>query len=424
MTTGNRALAQAAEGFSARFRKLAPRLPGPAEARLRAASAFRARGFPDTHDEAFRFTNLRPLADVSFSEPDGVDETALALLARVPASEGPCLVFANGRFRAERSRLPGGFHVASFADEPALEGALAEESTPLTALNTMLAEDGAVISVPAGVDAGTLVLVSLGTGEAGRAVDFHPRHRVILAAGARLALIEIALGEGVYLHNPVMDATLGTAARLLHVKLQNESTRAFHLSSLHVGLDARAAYEGFSLVSGARLARSEIHADINGAGAALAMNVAQLLDGERHADITAMIRHLAPGGSSRQAVKNVLTGRAQGVFQGKIAVDRVAQKTDGYQMNQALLLSDEAQVNSKPELEIFADDVKCSHGATVGALDPEQLFYLRSRGVPGREARAILVRAFLAEMLETIPHEWGRSVLENAVDSWWKDRPV
>ena len=424
MAAGNHALAEAAEGFSARFRKLAPRLPGPAEARLRAASVFRARGFPDTHDEAFRFTNLRPLADVSFSASDGADEVGLALLARVPAHEGPCLVFANGRFRAERSRLPGGFHVASFADEPVLDGTGAGENAPLTALNTMLAEDGAVISVPADVDAGTLLLVSLGAGEDGRAVDFHPRHRVILEAGARLALIEIALGEGVYLHNPVMEATLGAGARLTHLRLQNEAARAFHLSSLHVALDARAAYEGFSLICGAGLARSEIHADINGTGASLAMNVAQLLDGERHADTTAFVRHLAPGCSSRQAVKNVITGRAQGVFQGKIAVARVAQKTDGYQMNQALLLSDEAQVNSKPELEIFADDVKCSHGATVGALDPEQLFYLRSRGVPGDEARAILVRAFLAEMLETIPHEWGRSVLENAVDTWWKDRPL
>ncbi len=424
------ALQEAAEGFAARYQRLAPRLPGPAGARRRAAAIFRARGLPDTHDEAFRFTSLRPLAGVTFAGPalaDGpavTDEVMRALLARAPATEGPRLVFANGRLQADWSRLPETFRVASFSAEPVFGGEEIAEDEPLVALNTMLAEDGAVISVPEGVDGGTLVLLSLGAGEAGRAADFHPRHRLELGAGARLALVEIALGEGVYLHNPVMEIGLGAGASLSHLRLQNESARAFHLARLHVTLAERALYDGYSLVCGARLARSEIHADIAGEGARLAVNVAQLLDGERHADITAVVRHMAPGCSSRQAVKNVITGHAQGVFQGKIAVARAAQKTDGYQMNQALLLSDEAQVNSKPELEIFADDVKCSHGATVGALDPEQLFYLRSRGVPEREARAMLVRAFLAEMLDGVPHEWGRAVLENAVDAWWRDRPL
>ena len=423
------ALQATAEGFAARYRKLAPYLPGPAEPRRRAAASFHTRGLPDAHDEAFRFTSLRPLASVAFTEPAlGVDVANQAVLAalraRAPTTDGPLLVFANGRFDAEQSQLPENFHVASFAAEPALGDAQAAEAEPLVALNTMLAEDGAVISVPEGVDGGTLVLLSLGAGTAGRAVDFHPRHRLSLAAGARVALIEIALGDGVYLHNPVMEVTLGSEARLTHLRLQNESARAFHLASLHVAMGARAAYDGFSLVCGAQLARSEIHVDFAGLGATLTVNAAQLLDGERHADITAVVRHLAPGCSSRQTVKNVITGRARAVFQGKIAVARAAQQTDGYQMNQALLLSDEAQVNSKPELEIFADDVKCSHGATVGALDPDQLFYLRSRGVPDQEARAILVRAFLAEMLEGIPHAWGRTVLENEVDSWWKDRPL
>ncbi len=417
-------LQEAAEEFSARYQRLAPRLPGPAETRLRAAATFRSRGLPDTHDEAFRFTSLCPLAGMAFGEAALPDEEALALLSRGPTVEGPLLVFANGRFLAKYSRLPAGIRVSSFTAEPMLDGAETIADEPLLALNTMLAEDGAVISVPEGVDGGTLVLLSLGAGTAEQAGEFHPRHCLRLEAGARLALVEIALGEGVYLHNPVMEAMIGAEARLTHVRLQKESARAFHLASLHLALGARATYEGFSLVCGAKLARSEIHADIAGSGASLAVNAAQLLDDERHADITAVIRHLAPGCASRQAVKNVITGRAHGVFQGKIAVAREAQKTDGYQMNQALLLSDEAQVNSKPELEIFADDVKCSHGATVGALDADQLFYLRSRGVPDQEARAILVRAFLAEMFDGIPHEWSRAVLETEVDSWWKDRPL
>lgn len=420
------ALQQTAEGFSARYQRLADRLPGPAEPRRRAAASFRARGLPDTRDEDWRFTNLRALEGTVFSETDEREDAARALLARAPATDGPLLVFANGRFRAELSRLPRNIHVASFAAEPAFESA--PDTGALETLNTMLAEDGAVISVPAGTDAGTLVLLSLGVGEVGdppgEPVAFHPRHRISLGAGAHLALIEIALGDGVYLHNPVMEVALAEEARLDHFRLQEESPRAFHLGSLRLALGARAAYEGFSLVTGARLARSEIHADLAGAGAAFAVHAAQLLDGTRHADITTVVRHEAPGCSSRQTVKNVITGRAHGVFQGKIAVARAAQKTDGYQMNQALLLSDQAAVDSKPELEIFADDVKCSHGATVGALDPEQLFYLRSRGVPRREARAILVRAFLAETLDSVPHAWGRTVLENEVEAWWKDRPL
>jgi Fe-S cluster assembly protein SufD len=150
------------------------------------------------------------------------------------------------------------------------------------------------------------------------------------------------------------------------------------------------------------------------------MNGAQLLTGSQHADFTSVVRHAEPNGTSRQTVKNVLNGRSRGVFQGRIEVARHAQKTDGYQMNQALLLSPDAEIDSKPELEIFADDVKCSHGATVGELDAEQLFYLRSRGVPDSEARALLVRAFLAEALDLVTDESIRTILEQRVDAWWE----
>lgn len=153
-------------------------------------------------------------------------------------------------------------------------------------------------------------------------------------------------------------------------------------------------------------------------------NAAQLLGGRQHADFTTVVSHDAPNCASRQTVKNVLTGRSRGVFQGKIEVARGAQKTDGYQMNQALLLSPDAEIDSKPQLEIYADDVKCSHGATVGELDDGQLFYLRSRGIPQPEARAMLVRAFLTEALDTVSHEPIRAVLEEAVALWWQRHPA
>ncbi len=150
------------------------------------------------------------------------------------------------------------------------------------------------------------------------------------------------------------------------------------------------------------------------------LNGAQLLRGVQHADFTSVVRHDAPRCASRQTVKNVLAGRSRGVFQGRIEVARGAQKTDGYQMSQALLLSPDAEIDTKPELEIFADDVKCSHGATVGELDPAQMFYLRTRGVPEPEARAMLVRAFLAEALEAVTNETARGALERAVGQWWE----
>ncbi|MGH7070297.1 MAG: Fe-S cluster assembly protein SufD [Acetobacteraceae bacterium] len=422
------ALRQTGESFSARYREMAAHLPGSAAVRRRAALWFDQRGLPDTRNEDWRFTSLRPLTGLVFSRPEPPNDAANALLARLPPTEAPLLVFANGRLSTDLSHVPGNdggtLRVTSFAKEPRFGNLPPAETEPLIALNTMFAEDGAQISVPAGCDGGTLVLVHLGHGDADRPPALHPRHSLHLAERARLTLIEIALGDGVYLHNPVLEAQLAVGAALVHLRLQHEASTAFHLASQHITLGPRSSYQGFALNRGARLARSEVHAALAGVGASLSFEAAQILGGEQLADITTIVRHVAPGAASRQNIRNVLTGRAHGVFQGRIAVDRIAQKTDGYQMNKALLLSEEAQINSKPELEIFADDVKCSHGATVGALDPEQLFYLQSRGVPRKQARAILVGAFLAEMLEAIPHDWGRSVLEGAVESWWQDRPL
>jgi Fe-S cluster assembly protein SufD len=175
---------------------------------------------------------------------------------------------------------------------------------------------------------------------------------------------------------------------------------------------------------GSRIARTEAHARLIGEKGTTHLNGAQLLSGMQHADLTTVVRHQAPYCASRQTVKNVLAGRSHGVFQGRIEVARHAQKTDGYQMNQALLLSPDAEIDTKPELEIFADDVKCSHGATVGELDADQMFYLRSRGIPDAEARSILVRAFLAEALDAVSNETVREVLEQAVEGWWEKQAI
>jgi Fe-S cluster assembly protein SufD len=403
-------------GFFARFDALRDRLPGDARQRDAAADAFRRAGLPGAtagrREEAWKYTGLRPVADANFQQ----SVSRLPSAVHLPRIEAPRIVFVDGEFHAALSALPAAVEFERFAYRGEF-GALARpDNEPLVALNTMLAEDGAVLSVSAGVDAGLLVLVSVATDGAA----FHPRHAIRLARGSRLTLLELSIGDGAYLHNPVIEVRVAEDAAFTHVRLQNEALSAFHLSTLYAEIAEHGTYDSFGLNLGARIARTEAHVRLAGAKGIAHLNGAQLLGGTQHADFTTVVRHDAPSCISRQTVKNVLAGRSQGVFQGRIEVARAAQKTDGYQMNQALLLSPDAEIDTKPELEIFADDVKCSHGATVGELDAEQLFYLRSRGIPDGEARSMLVRAFLAEALEMVTHGAVRGELDRAVEGWWE----
>ena len=407
------------EGFLARYAGLRDRLPGDPAIRAAAAEAFRRTGLPTRRDEAWKYTDLRPMAVAAFHEPLTLLADCTSLLSRAPAIDGPRLVFVDGRYREDLSTPPSVAHFATFGSRAEFGPLARADHEPLVALNTMLTEDGARIDVPAGIDGGRLHLISLTT-EAPSPTASHPRHAIHLAAGAKFALLETSLGDGHYLHNAVTEIHVAAGATLTHVRVQDESRNAFHFATLYVEVDDNGTYDGFTLNLGARMARAEMHARLAGPGATTQLNGAQLLAGMQHADFTSIVRHDAPHGTSRQTVKNVLAGRSRGVFQGRIEVARHAQKTDGYQMNQTLLLSPEAEIDSKPELEIFADDVKCSHGATVGELDAEQLFYMKSRGIPDAEARSLLVRAFLAEALEAIKDEAVRGALERTVERWWE----
>ena len=354
--------------------------------------------------EAWRYTDLRALAAISFAEPAPV-----AAPADLPDLGMPRIVFLNGAY-VEALSTPSAFCQG-------FDRVAEASSLPLAKINAEHARDGVTLTVPDGVDAGALLLVSYAS--AATPIAFHPRHRITLGAGGRLTLIEVAMGQGVYWHNPVTDIALHENATLSHFRLQDEGAESFHLATIRAKIAAGAAYESFSAVIGAKLSRAEFHATLMGPGGKTHLNAAQLLGGHQHGDFTSIVAHDAPNCSSRQTVKSVLDGHARGVFQGRIEVARAAQKTDGYQMNQALLLSDTAEIDIKPELEIFADDVKCSHGATIGALDPEQVFYLRSRGIPEDQARAMLIRAFLNEALEPVTHEAARALFETAIENWW-----
>ena len=399
-------------GFLARYEAMRGALPADLRARDAAAEAFRRAGLPGAaagrREEAWKYTSLRPVADASFQQVSRVFDGR-----HLPHVDAPRIVFVDGVFRADVSHLPAAVEFTQF---DAFGGLARPDREPLVALNTMLAEDGAVLHVPDGVDAGLMMLVSVGNDRAA----FHPRHVIRMGQGARMNLLELSLGDGVYLHNPVTEVFIAEGAALTHVRLQNEAAGAFHLATVYAEVAGAGTYDSFVLNLGGRLVRTEAHVRFTGPKGVAHLNGAQLLSGSQHADFTTVVQHDAPACGSRQTVKHVLAGRSQGVFQGRIEVARVAQKTDGYQMNQALLLSPDAEIDTKPELEIFADDVKCSHGATVGELDAEQLFYLRSRGIPDAEARSMLVRAFLAEALDAVTDETARGVLDRAVEGWWE----
>jgi Fe-S cluster assembly protein SufD len=405
------------QGFLERYQGLRTRLVGGAAQRDAAAASFARIGLPRRREESWKYTSLRRLAAIDFAEPlIGVDDEP-AMLYQVALPDVPRLVYIDGRFRADLSTAHAASGFAAHADF----GRLARpDRDAFAALNTMLAEDGAHIVIPPGVDGGMLHIVSIATDTKSRPIAFHPRHYIELGDGARLVLIESALGEGVYLHNPVSEIHVGAGAHLAHLRLQDEAPGAFHIATLYAEVAKRGVYDSFLLNMGAQLSRSEVHARIGGDGGMVHLNCAQLLRGTQHGDFTTVLSHDAVGGQSRQTVRNVLDGEARGVFQGRINVAQIAQKTDGYQMNHALLLSPDAEVDSKPELRINADDVKCSHGATVGELDADQLFYLRSRGVPQPEARAMLIRGFLAESLSDIANEAGRGMMEQAIGNWWE----
>lgn len=442
MTTADRAGATrtvdaTAVPWLARYHGLSTRLPAGALgwlSRLReeAATSFSARGWPTRRNEAWKYTNLRALAAEEWHEPLAPLDPSLPVA--IPELGPVRAVMVDGRFRPDLSSLaglPAGVRVRgllhALAEDPqsitGRLGALAEiEAHPFAALNTMLMADGIVIEAAAGARFdGVLHIASIGTAPGGRAVAFHPRVLAVLHQDAQLVLAESAEGAAgaTFLDNPVSEVMLAAGSHLTHVRLQDLPETASQLATAYVRLAEGATYDSFVLALGAGLARNEIHATLAGPRATCHLNGAQLLHGTRHADTTTAIEHAAPRCASRQTYKSVLADAAHGVFQGRIHVHQAAQKTDGYQMNQALLLSQHAEMDSKPQLEIYADDVKCSHGATVGELDEDQLFYLRSRGIPADAARALLVQAFLADALELVGDEALRERLAEATGRWW-----
>ena len=249
---------------------------------------------------------------------------------------------------------------------------------------------------------------------------YFPRNLIVLEKGAEATVVKhhVALGVGAYFANAVTEIDIGPGARLHHYEVQAEALEATHLSTVHARIARDATYDSFNLSIGGRLSRNEVSVRLEGEGAHCGLNGAFLMRGSEHCDNTTVIDHLVPHTTCREVFKGVLDDESRAVFQGRIVVHEDAQHTDGHQLCKTLLLSTGAEIDAKPELEIYADDVKCSHGATTGQMDETALFYLRSRGVPEALARNLLVQSFLGEAFEEIQSEEIRQAFTDQAVHW------
>ena len=290
----------------------------------------------------------------------------------------------------------------------------------MTALASAFASDGVVLAIPARagpVRPALIVHVAKTPGAAAVSI----RHHVTIAKGARACLIEVFVSiagrDAGHQVRTASTVTLGEGAVVSHVKA-TLGCQDLHVASRSVELARAASYRGFQFIESPRLSRDDIAVTFTGPDASLDLSGAFLATGGEHVDTTLVVDHAAPSCQSRELFKGVLAGRARGVFQGKIIVRQAAQKTDGKQMSKALMLSEDAEFDSKPELEIFADDVVCGHGATVADIDSDHMFYLQARGIPPVEARALLVQAFVSEALDRIEHDGLREALAVRASAW------
>ena len=409
--------------------------------RAKGIARFETLGFPTTKNEDWHFTSVTPIAEQIFraamtskagvsSEGSTAGMVARADLKRFTFDQPAwhTLVFVNGEFSEDLSSYAGlgtKVRVSSLAKairsgigrpERHLGKIAAFDNHAFTALNTAFIRDGAFIEIQANavVEAPIhLIFISEGRGES----ISHPRNLIVAAQNSRASIIEsyICVRDTPYFTNAVTEISLGEGARLDHYKLQRESEKSFHIGTTQIRQARDSELRSFSFAVGGLLARTNIYTCLEGDGATCTLNGLYLTDGVQHIDNQTSIEHIAPNCPSHEVYKGVLDGRSHGVFNGKVYVHPEAQKTDGKQSNNNLLLSPTARVDTKPQLEIFADDVKCTHGATVGRLDELAMFYLNSRGIGRETARTLLTYAFAADVLETIELEAMKTELERMV---------
>jgi len=418
------------------FAQARDRLPGDEAIMARRNAAFdlfAKQGLPHRRIEEWKYTDLRALmrdAKPLASPPDASAKARAKDAGRFLGDlDARRLVFVDGAFVPELSdlrELEAGLVVGSLAQaltegDPvaaARLGKLAPANDAAVALNTALMGDGAVIRVASGATIERPLHLLFVVSDNPAAI--FTRSLVTIDHGARVMLIESHEGPAAsdYQVNAALELFAGDSAHVDHVKVIGEGAEALHVSTLAAAIGAHARFNTFSFINGGALVRNQLFLRLDGEGTVAGIRGASLLKDRQHADTTLFADHIARDCQSREMFKSVLDNEAHGVFQGRIIVRRHAQKTDAKMMTQALLLSERAEADNKPELEIFADDVQCGHGATAGALDEELKFYLMARGIPPVEAEAMLIQAFLGEAIEGIEHAGLREALIETVAAW------
>ena len=395
--------------------------------RKQAAAMFAEQGFPTVRQEAWRFTNVAPIADTEFVMADGGPTDAPAIVSRVAVPGMLRITLVNGHFAPEMSDvagLPRGLRITNLHDAIARDESLVREHLatfkldqhPFAALNTSFLDDGvAVLADPGTIVETPIHIVSVTSGP-GKLVSF-PRTLIVAGARSQLRMAQTFVGndDAIYFSNSVIEVAVHNGAVVDLCIDQRESNRAFHVLNLQAHLGASAVFGSHAFSLGSRLMRHDIAVTLGGEGADATMNGVYLADGTRLMDTHTSLDHAMPHCTSHQTYKGILAGKSRAVFNGRIIVRPDAQKTDAKQTNRALLLSDEAQINSNPQLEIFADDVKCTHGAAVGQLDAEAMFYLQARGLTPADARDMLLHAFAGEVLEGLKISELRTQIESAL---------
>lgn len=381
--------------------------------------------FPSTKNEDWRFTSIAPIVKTDFRTFADADKPDIAQIrAHFLGSEGANhrIVFVNGRFSQELSAvtsLPKGVVIGSFSGSniPIIEEHLGQyarfDQNIFTALNTGLFQDAAVLYLPEGhVMESPIELLFVSTARENALIN--PRILIITGKASSTNIVEsyVGFGDVPYLCNVVTEIVLGEGSIVEHCKVQKENQGSYHLSTTRVHQYRDSTYTSLLVTLGSKLSRNELNVVLNGTGASCNLNGLYLIDGSQHADHQTTIDHARPNGTSQELYKGILDGASHAVFNGKIIVRKDAQRTDAKQTNKNLLLADGARVNTKPQLEILADDVKCNHGATIGHLEEEALFYLRSRGMSARLARMLLMQGFINDVTGRLKSERVRTWLE------------
>ncbi len=405
-----------ARGYLARFVPDDSEPGWLAARRQQAMTRFAELGFPNRKSESWRYLDLQPLENQPLLPSPAApraDTAALSeRLAHLSLPEAASrLVLVDGRFAPElstvepRSGVWFGSTAHAMRERPdlvraAVEGIEGDEAHPFAALNTAFFSDGFVLDIAPGVTLDRpLEIVHLGAGISES--SFHTRSVVMLGEGSRAGIIETYAGEGRYWRNDLVGVLLGQRAELTRTVLVEESAAAVHLAQIEARLGEGARFTGFVLLLNGQRVRHEANIRM-GEGAKCVINGAYVVTGSDEANIVTVVDHTAPGGQTSELIKGVAAGRGHGAFQGRMIVREHAQKTDAHQLSRNLIIGQRAVIDTKPELEIYADDVKCSHGASVGDLDETALFYLQARGIPADEARRMLIDGFLREAVDTI----------------------